>query len=67
MARDASKYEILKAIESLLDVKVASVRTVMVKGKQKTFGRVRGVKSDWKKAYVTLQPGSEFEMHDAQA
>ena len=42
VAKDANKLEIKKAVESLFDVKVQSVRTLNVKGKQKFFGRVAG-------------------------
>ena len=60
VAPDASKLEIKKAVEQLFDVKVQSVRTLNVKGKTKFFGRVRGKRSDWKKAYVALQPGHDI-------
>jgi large subunit ribosomal protein L23 len=44
----------------LFDVKVASVSTVSVRGKTRRFGGRRGRQGDWKKAYVTLAPGSEI-------
>ncbi|HET7587955.1 MAG TPA: 50S ribosomal protein L23 [Gammaproteobacteria bacterium] len=60
--RDASKTDISKAIELMFDVKVQSVSTVNVRGKQKRFGGRRGRQGDWKKAYVTLAPGSEINL-----
>jgi len=57
---DANKLEIKHAVESLFDVKVASVTTTNVKGKVKRTGRIMGKRSDWKKAYVTLVDGADI-------
>lgn len=62
VSRDATKPEIKQAVESLFDVKVESVQVASVKGKSKGFGRIRGRRSDWKKAYVTLPPGQKIEL-----
>lgn len=59
--KEATKREIKKAIETLLEVDVVSVRTVNVKGKQKNFGKRKGRRSDWKKAYVRLAEGQSLE------
>lgn len=58
---DANKVEIANAVEQLFEVKVDSVRTVLVKGKTKRHGAKTGRRSDWKKAYVTLQEGQELD------
>jgi large subunit ribosomal protein L23 len=58
---DASKHEIARAVEKLFEVEVDAVQVVNVKGKQKRFGTVRGKRSDWKKAYVRLKPGSDID------
>mgnify|MGYP006305807455 CR=1 FL=1 len=58
---DATKPEIGKAVELMFDVKVDQVRVARVKGKSKRFGAVRGRRSDWKKAYVRLQPGHDID------
>lgn len=55
--RDADKQEIKAAVEFLFNVEVASVRVLNVRGKRRNFGRVRGRRSDWKKAYVALKAG----------
>jgi len=55
--RNANKVEIRKAVEQIFNVKVASVRTTKVRGKQKRVGRHMGRTSDWKKAYITLKEG----------
>jgi len=57
---DANKMEIKHAVETLFDVKVASVTTTNVKGKVKRTGRIIGKRSDWKKAYVTLVDGADI-------
>jgi large subunit ribosomal protein L23 len=59
--RDAKKPEIKAAVEKLFKVKVEGVRTLNVKGKTKRFGAASGVRSDWKKAYVTLAEGQEID------
>lgn len=59
--RDARKPEIKNAVEKLFNVKVEGVRTLNVKGKTKRFGQSMGVRSDWKKAYVTLAEGQEID------
>ena len=60
--RDATKLDIAQAVELLFDVKVAAVSTVSVRGKSKRFGGRRGRQGDWKKAYVTLAPGSDIQL-----
>ncbi len=59
--KTATKREIKKAVETLLEVDVVSVRTVNVKGKLKNFGRRKGRRNDWKKAYVRLAEGQSLE------
>jgi len=61
VATDASKREIAKAVEKMFDVEVERVQVVNVKGKQKRFGAILGRRSNWKKAYVRLKPGSEID------
>ncbi len=61
VALDANKVEIANAVEQLFEVKVDSVRTVVVKGKTKRRGAKMGRRSDWKKAYVTLEEGQELD------
>ncbi|STY61978.1 50S ribosomal protein L23 [Mannheimia haemolytica] len=61
VALDANKVEIANAVEELFEVKVDSVRTVVVKGKTKRRGAKVGRRSDWKKAYVTLAEGQSLD------
>jgi large subunit ribosomal protein L23 len=61
VALDASKPEIAAAIETLFNVKVISVNTLIQKGKTKRFKGRLGVRSDLKKAIVTLAPGQSID------
>ncbi len=60
VAPDATKPEVKAAVELLFKVKVNSVQILNVKGKEKRFGRFMGRRSNWKKAFVCLQPGQEI-------
>lgn len=64
VAKDATKVEIAKAVESLFDVKVAKVNTISVKGKAKRMGRYVGYRPDWKKAIVTVEGDKTIEFFD---
>ncbi len=63
---NANKIEIKKAIESLFEVEVESVRTLRIKGKIKVrhtrSGLMRGRKPNMKKAYVTLKKGQSIDL-----
>ncbi len=61
VAVDATKLEIKKAVEQLLEVKVRSVSTLNVQGKTKRTARGLGKRNDWKKAYIALQPGQDLD------
>lgn len=67
VASNATKPEVKGAVELLFKVTVESVQIANVKGKQKKFGRVMGRRSNWKKAYVCLQPGQEINFVDGGA
>jgi large subunit ribosomal protein L23 len=62
VATNATKSEIKSAIKELFEVDVKSVRTSVVKGKTKSFGRRTGKRKDWKKAYVRLSEGQVINM-----
>ena len=59
VAKKATKIQIRNAVEKLFDVKVLSVNTMTVKGKEKRVGVHRGMTSDWKKAIVTIDTDAE--------
>jgi large subunit ribosomal protein L23 len=64
----ANKREIKQAVEKLFNVKVKDVRTANYAGKKATqmtkTGRHQGMRSSWKKAYVTLAEGQTIEAFD---
>ena len=61
VATDATKPQIKAAIEGLFSVSVISVNTLVQKGKTKRFKGRPGVRSDVKKAIVTLIPGQSID------
>ena len=58
----ANKLEIKDAIEEIFDVKVAAVRTAVVRGKVRRFGRRLGKRPNWKKAYVKLTGDKQLDL-----
>lgn len=64
--KQASKDEIKAAFELAFGAKVAAVRVLNVKGKAKRFGRFNGRRDNWKKAYISLQPGQSFDLASNQ-
>jgi len=54
VAKKATKVDIANSVEALFNVKVLSVNTMMVKGKEKRMGMHSGKRPDWKKAIVTI-------------
>lgn len=59
--RTACKPEIKHAVEKLFGVSVENVQTLIVKGKRKVFKGRRGIRSDYKKAIVTLKEGQTID------
>jgi large subunit ribosomal protein L23 len=57
----ATKPDIKRAVEELFKVQVEGVRTMVVRGKFRRFGRGGGMRSDWKKAIVTLKQGQKID------
>ncbi len=57
--KTANKFEIKFAVEKAFGVKVASVNTIRMEGKPKRMGVHAGKRADFKKAIVTLKPGSK--------
>ncbi len=59
VAANATKTEVRQAVELLFKVKVATVRTAGVVGKERKRGKYSGYLPDWKKAYVRLKAGEK--------
>ncbi len=64
VAPTAEKIAIKKAVESLYNVKVASVRTIRHAGKPVSRGRRLSARVAWKKAIVTLAPGQKIDVYE---
>ena len=60
--RHANKVEVRKAIEQLYGVKVRHVRTMWRHGKAKRWRSKRILRSDWKRAAVTLVEGDVIDL-----
>lgn len=60
----ANKNDIKKAIESFYGVRVETVRTMVMRGKVKRYGRHHGKRRNWKKAYITLSDGDVLNLFE---
>ena len=67
--RKSNKVEIKNAVEKEYGVTVTGVRTMIVRGKDKTRytkpNILRGATSSWKKAIVTLKAGENIDLYSA--
>ena len=61
VARDANKVQIRDAVEKLFNVKVESVNTLVMRGKDRRMGRGYAKMQNWKKAMVTLKEGHSID------
>ncbi|MDJ1257480.1 MAG: 50S ribosomal protein L23 [Candidatus Midichloria sp.] len=58
----ANKAKISMAIEKIFNVKVEKVNIIKVPAKKRVFKQIKGVKSGFKKAVVTLQTGYSLDL-----
>ena len=58
----ATKEDIKAAVEAIFNVKVEKVNTVTQAGKVKRFRGYEGVRSDYKKAVITLADGQNIDV-----
>jgi large subunit ribosomal protein L23 len=61
VVRTANKVEIKDAVQKLFKVKVTSVNTLIMRGKDKRMGRGYSKTQNWKKAIVTLKDGDTID------
>jgi large subunit ribosomal protein L23 len=61
---DANKRQIREAVETIFEVKVAGVRTMMLRGKTRRWGRRISRTPAWKKAIVTLPAGQRIDLSE---
>jgi large subunit ribosomal protein L23 len=64
VALSANKLEIKSAVETLFNVKVADVNTLVMRGKIKRMGRGLAKRPNYKKAVVTLREGNDIQFFD---
>ena len=64
VAPDANRIEIKHAVQEIFNVKVKSVKTLVVHGKVKRMGVFAGKRPDWKKAIVTLDEGQSIDLFE---
>jgi large subunit ribosomal protein L23 len=62
--RRANKIEIRNAVESLFNVKVTDVHTMIVRGRMRRMGRGYSKTKNWKKAIVSLKDGETIEFFE---
>ena len=62
VALGADKGSIKRAIRALFKVDVVAVRTMVVSGKYRRYGKGGGLRPDWKKAIVTIGEGQKIEV-----
>jgi large subunit ribosomal protein L23 len=67
VALTANKIQIRDAVEKLFEVEVASVNTLVQRGKSKRMGRRTAKRKNWKKAIVTLKEGSDIQLFEESA
>jgi len=67
VAREANKIEIREAVETLFNVGVIEVRTMIVRGRFRRMGRGLAKTQNWKKAIVTLKEGDSIDTTGAAA
>ncbi len=58
----ANKREVREAVQSLFDVSVVKVRTMVLRGKTRRWGRHVTRTPRWKKAVVTLAAGDRIDV-----
>ena len=68
VSKEATKRDIAQAVGTVFGVKVVSVKTMIVKGKARRFGRFRSQTRlpDWKKAVVALAKGEKIEVFELE-
>lgn len=66
VALAATKDHVRDAVQKLFGVRVLGVRTMVVPGKVKRFGRGYKKKPAWKKAIVSVQAGQKIEFFQSK-
>lgn len=62
VARGANKIEIKNAVETLFNVAVVDVKTMVVRGRMRRMGRGHAKTQNWKKAIVQVREGESIDL-----
>ena len=62
--KKANKIAIAEAIKAVYGVAPVSVNVANFSGKRTTRGRIKGQRSDWRKAIVTLKKGDAIKIYE---
>jgi large subunit ribosomal protein L23 len=65
--RRANKIQIKQAVETLFNVKVIEVRTMIVRGHMRRMGRGHAKTNNWKKAIVAVKDGDTIEFFGGES
>ncbi|MGI6374075.1 MAG: 50S ribosomal protein L23 [Patescibacteria group bacterium] len=64
VAAQANKIEIAKAVKDIYGVEPLKVNLANIKGKRVVRGRIKGQRSDWRKAVITLPAGQTIKIYE---
>lgn len=64
VVRGANKVQIRDAVQTLFNVTVTSVNTMVFRGKDRRMGRGYAKTQNWKKAVVTLKEGDTIDFFE---
>lgn len=64
VALNANKIEVAKAVSDIYGVDVIAVNVIRMQGKKVSRAKVRGKRSDFKKAIVSLKKGQSIELYE---
>ena len=64
VSSSSNKIEVTKAVEAIYGVNVVKVNIINMEGKTVLRGRIKGKRSDFKKAIITLAKGHSINIHE---
>jgi large subunit ribosomal protein L23 len=64
VAPTANKRQIRDAVQGIFNVTVLDVRTLVMPGKSRRWGRHITKTARWKKAVVTVRPGDKIDLFE---
>ena len=64
VSSEANKIAVARAVAAIYGVKPVAVNMINMEGKRVNRGRIKGQRSDWRKAIVTLKPGDTIKIYE---